>query len=242
MGVRGKLLVLATSVSVLAYIPVPSSQAASLLSCLMITNPKATVTGQQVSVTADVYQTCKTYSPGSGSLAVSGFSPNYSINLLGVTCSGPMLKSELLSLPLLGYVLGNVRCSGITTSYGRSSSVITASTADGIVAVSFSHSFIATPVVPKPIQTTPAQTTPAPAPTQTQYVEPPEVTQALKEINNATEVVNTEVSIADEALAEAVAAGERVESLLQLIDQLLAEMRERINSWIEMLQRKRPDA
>ena len=216
----------------------------------MITNPKATISGQQVSISADVYQTCKSFSPRSGSLSVLALSPSYTVNLTGVTCTGPMLKSELLSLPSLGYVLGNVRCSGTTTSYGSSSSVINASTAEGTVTLTFSHTLIATPAAPKPVQTSPAQSTPtqttptqntgtpaSPTQSTTTYVESPETTNALKDLEVAYQEVLSATNLADSAEAKLTKFIDSLKNSMTVIQYLLDAAKERIASLIELVQR-----
>ncbi len=228
----------------------PAIAESKVADCFQLKYPSSSLISSTLTLTADVYATCDSSSLGRG----NGQKPVYSLveqtdlNLSG--CPGPAI-SPLAGNGFLGKVTCTIRVGDSPLASSRVGATFT--TMKAWLAWDFStrtlainHSPIPGPtksnssgqVVPKASQA-PA---PAPAPTQTQYVEPPEVTRALKEMNDATEVVNTEVKIADEALENAIAAGERVAPLLQLIDQLLSELRERLNSWIEMLKRKRPDA
>ncbi len=228
----------------------PAIAESKVADCFQLKYPSSSLNSSTLTLTADVYATCDSSSLGRG----NGQKPVYSLveqtdlNLFG--CPGPAI-SPLAGNGFLGKVTCTIRVGDSPLASSRVGATFT--TMKAWLAWDFStrtlainHSPIPGPtksnssgqVVPKASQA-PA---PAPAPTQTQYVEPPEVTRALKEMNDATEVVNTEVKIADEALENAIAAGERVAPLLQLIDQLLSELRERLNSWIEMLKRKRPDA
>lgn len=226
----------------------PANAESKVADCFQLKYPSSSLISSTLVLTADVYATCDSSSLGRG----NGQKPVYSLveqadlNLSG--CPGPAIT------PLAGNgFLGKVTCSIRVGDSPLASSRIgaTFTTMKAWLAWDFSSRTLAInhSPIPGPTksnnsgQVTPkASTAPAPTPTQTQYVEPPEVTRALKEINDATEVVNSEVKIADEALANAIAAGVRIAPLLQLLDQLLSEMRERLNSWIEMIQRKRPDA
>ncbi len=226
----------------------PAIAESKVADCFQLKYPSSSLISSTLTLTADVYATCDSSSLGRG----NGQKPVYSLveqtdlNLSG--CPGPAI-SPLAGNGFLGKVTCTIRVGDSPLASSRVGATFT--TMKAWLAwdfysktLSINHSPIPGPtksnssgqVAPK------ASQSPAPAPTQTQYVEPPEVTRALKEMNDATEVVNTEVKIADEALEKAIAAGERVAPLLQLIEQLLSELRERLNSWIEMLKRKRPDA
>ena len=123
----------------------PSASAANLSSCLDIRNIQVSVSGgNRVSFSANAYQVCQEFTPASGSLSVFSYSPIYSLKPLGISCSGPLLKSGRINPGLSGYYLGAINCNGTSTSYGTTRSNIEAWLPFDSVLVSFSHSSIST--------------------------------------------------------------------------------------------------
>ena len=136
-------LSLALIAGLLVAVP-PNATAASLSQCLQISNVRATVQGNQISVNADVSQVCSEYTPEFGGLR--SYSPFYQLKPHGITCTGPSLRQGRISLGSSGLYLGEVSCSGKSESYGVGSSSLTAEvTLQGSVLTTFSHTPIAAP-------------------------------------------------------------------------------------------------
>ena len=137
------ILSLAMIAGLLVVVP-PTATAASLNQCLQISNIRATVQGNQISVNADVSQVCSEYTPEFGGLR--SYSPLYQLKPHGITCTGPSLRQGRISLGLSGQYLGEVSCSGKSESYGVGSSSLTAEvTLQGSILTSFNHTPIAAP-------------------------------------------------------------------------------------------------
>lgn len=137
------ILSLAMIAGLLVAVP-PTATAANLNQCLQISNIRATVQGDQISVNADVSQVCSEYTPEFGGLR--SYSPFYQLKPHGITCTGPSLRQGRISIGLLGLPLGQVSCSGKSESYGVGSSSLTAEvTLQGSIIASINHTPIAAP-------------------------------------------------------------------------------------------------
>jgi hypothetical protein len=137
------ILSLAMIAGLIVAVP-PMATAANLNQCLQISNIRATVQGDQISVNADVSQVCSEYTPEFGGLR--SYSPFYQLKPHGITCTGPSLRQGRISIGLLGLPLGQVSCSGKSESYGVGSSSLTAEvTLQGSIITSFNHTPIAAP-------------------------------------------------------------------------------------------------
>jgi len=137
------ILCLAIIAGLFVAVP-PSATAANLNQCLQISNIRATVQGNQISVNADASQVCSEYSPEFGGLR--SYSPFYQLKPHGITCTGPSLRQGRISIGLLGLPLGQVSCSGKSESYGVGTSSLTAEvTLQGSILTSFNHTPIAAP-------------------------------------------------------------------------------------------------
>ena len=137
------ILSLAMIAGLIVAVP-PTATAANLNQCLQISNIRATVQGDQISVNADVSQVCSEYTPEFGGLR--SYSPFYQLKPHGITCTGPSLRQGRISIGLLGLPLGQVSCSGKSESYGVGSSSLTAEvTLQGSIFASFNHTPIAAP-------------------------------------------------------------------------------------------------
>ena len=122
---------------------IPNASAADLSACLSIRNIQVSVSGgNKVDFSADVYQMCQEFTPVFGGSGVLSKMPTYSLIPLGISCSGPLLKTQRIDPGLSGYYLGAIKCSGTTTSYGTSSTMVQAWLPGESFSVGFSHTSI----------------------------------------------------------------------------------------------------
>ena len=222
---------------------------AKVADCFQFKNPTSYLSSTSLSISADVYAICDSATLGRG----NGQKPVYSlveqtdITLSG--CPGPVI-SPLSGNGLLGKVTCTVRVGDSPLSSSRIGASYTTIKAwfswdFSTRTVGVSHSPIPGPskattnssAGQAPSAPTPIRQTPSPTPTQN--IESPETTQALKELDSALEEVNKNVKIADDAINSASIAASTIAPLIQLVENLIEEVRERISSWIEMLQNKK---